>query len=53
MLQLAVHTVTTGLYGVKASGLQVLEYVVQWGLGGRGGDLYSGDEGLFSVTGLL
>jgi len=37
MLQLAVHIVTTGLYGVKVSGLQVLEYVVQWGMGGRGG----------------
>jgi len=51
----AVHIVTTGLYGVKASSLQVLEYVVQWWMGGGrgGGHLYSRDECLSSVTGLL
>jgi hypothetical protein len=36
----AVHIVTTGLYGVKASGLQVLEYVVQWWMGGGRGGIY-------------
>ena len=36
----AVHIVTTGLYGVKASGLQVLEYVVQGRMGGKGGSIF-------------
>jgi hypothetical protein len=40
MLQLAVHIVITGLHAVKASGLQVFEYVVQWGMGGRGASIF-------------